>query len=50
VWFSTFVEVEGEPNLLGPMALMGSTAFNLLLVTGISIMMASDVKRLLAPT
>jgi solute carrier family 8 (sodium/calcium exchanger) len=29
---------------------MGSAAFNLLLVTGISIMMASDVKRLLAPT
>ena len=45
-FFSTFIEVGGAPNPLGPMVLMGTSSFNLLLVTGISIIMAAEVKRL----
>ena len=45
-FWSTFIEVKGVPNDLGPMVVMGTTSFNLLLITGISILMAVEVKKL----
>jgi len=45
-FFSTFIEVNGKPNPLGPMVMMGTSSFNILLVTGIAILYGSSVKRL----
>jgi len=45
-FFSTFIEVDGKPNPLGPMVMMGTSSFNLLLVAGISILYGAGVKRL----
>lgn len=44
-FFSTFADIESVPQDIGPMALVGSASFNLLVVTGVSILTISEVKR-----
>jgi Ca2+/Na+ antiporter len=44
--FSILKDVESPPNPIGPMVLVGSAAFNMLVVTGISILAAVEIKRL----
>lgn len=44
-FFSTVLNIESIPNELGPMVLIGSGAFNLLVVTGISILAVSEIKK-----
>jgi Ca2+/Na+ antiporter len=44
-FFSTFADIGGVPNQLGPIVLIGSASFNLLVGTGISILAASEIKR-----
>jgi solute carrier family 8 (sodium/calcium exchanger) len=44
-FFSTVTNIETAPNALGPMVLIGSASFNLLMVTGISIMAVSEIKK-----
>jgi len=47
-FFSTFADIESAPKDIGPMALIGSASFNLLVVTGTSIMAVASVKRVLS--
>jgi solute carrier family 8 (sodium/calcium exchanger) len=44
-FFSTVTNIESVPNALGPMVLVGSAAFNLLVVSGISILAVSEIKK-----
>ena len=46
-FFSTVTNIESVPNALGPMVLIGSASFNLLVVTGISILAVSEIKKVL---
>ena len=45
--FSILTNIESVPNALGPMVLIGSASFNLLVVTGMSILAATEIKRVL---
>jgi Ca2+/Na+ antiporter len=40
-------DIEGVPNQIGPIVLVGSGAFNLLVVSALSIMAATETKRVL---
>ena len=40
-------DIEGVPNQIGPIVLVGSGAFNLLVVSALSIMAATEAKRVL---
>lgn len=44
-FFSTVTNIESVPNALGPMVLIGSASFNLLVVSGISILAVSEIKK-----
>ena len=43
-FFSTLSDIDKPPNSLGPMTLLGSASFNLLIVGGISIIAANEAK------
>jgi len=45
--FSMLKDIEGVPNQIGPIVLVGSGAFNLLVVSALSIMAATETKRVL---
>jgi Ca2+/Na+ antiporter len=47
-FFSTFADIESAPKDIGPMALIGSASFNMLVVTGASIMAVGSVKKVLS--
>jgi Ca2+/Na+ antiporter len=49
-FFSTFVDIESVPKVIGPMALIGSASFNVMVVTGMSIMVVPNVKKVLSRT
>jgi Ca2+/Na+ antiporter len=50
-FFSTFIDIESVPKVVGPMALIGSASFNVMAVTGMSIIVAgSEVKKVLSRT
>jgi Ca2+/Na+ antiporter len=45
-FINTFVEIDEVPSEFGPMVLIGSATFNMLVVIGICIFAASEVKRI----
>jgi Ca2+/Na+ antiporter len=45
-FFSVFKEVDAAPTPTGPMVLVGSAAFNMLVVTGVSILAAVEIKKI----
>jgi solute carrier family 8 (sodium/calcium exchanger) len=44
-FFSTFTDIEAIPKDIGPIVLVGSGAFNLLIVTGVSILSITEIKK-----
>jgi solute carrier family 8 (sodium/calcium exchanger) len=46
-FINTFVSIDDVPSEMGPMVLMGSATFNMLVVIGICIFLTSEVKRIL---
>ena len=43
--FSTFANIDGVPSPIGPISLIGSASFNLLVVGAISIICATEAKK-----
>jgi len=41
----TIVNIEGEPQELGPSTIVGSAAFNLLIISAVSIVSVDEVKK-----
>jgi solute carrier family 8 (sodium/calcium exchanger) len=46
-FINTFVDIDEVPSEFGPMVLIGSATFNMLIVIGICILVATEVKRIL---
>ena len=44
-FFSTFADIEAIPQDIGPIVLIGKGSFNLLVVTGVSILSISEIKK-----
>lgn len=43
--YETAITIEGTPGVLGPSTIVGSAAFNLLIITAVSIMAVEEVKK-----
>jgi len=44
--YETAITIEGTPGVLGPSTIVGSAAFNLLIITAVSIMAVEEVKKI----
>jgi Ca2+/Na+ antiporter len=47
-FFSTFIDIEAVPKNIGPMALIGSASFNVLVATGLAMVSVSEIKKVLS--
>jgi hypothetical protein len=46
-WISTFAVMDGTPDKLGPMVIVGSAGFNLVVASAVSVLAATKVKKIL---